>query len=697
MCFFQVMLLLGYAWAHLLDRTVAPRTALILQVCVLALALATLPIGIASGSGDAASQGAYLRLIAILLASVGLPFFALAANAPLLQAWFSKVGHAQSANAYVLYRASNAGSLAALAAYPFLVEPLLPLRLQNHAWTVGFALLAVAIVACGWMASSAPRPPFGDAPTPSSREDPSAYLRTRLLWAALAFVPSGLLVAFTTYVTTDLASAPLLWVIPLALYLLTFIAAFRDRLPISLPLLVIAQPVAVALTIVLMEWDADFAWMLSCLMGTLAFVITSLICHRELYERRPATEQLTGFYSVAVPRRRTWRDLLRADRSAAVQQRARVSPSAGTRHRPSVRSARERGPARSVVAAACGDRNLHPRRARGCLPGAVELDPRSAGHCARCLRCGAGCLFPASDAGARGGAGPGGGAGLRAQRQQAAARGAHLLRHAQGGAGGERSGPVVAARGNLARRPAGWRGGLHDDRSSSAAYVLPPSGPLARGLLPARGAAGGPAQPLRVGVVGLGAGAMACHSRDGDSWRFFELDPEVIRIATNPSYFTYLGTCTPDAQFIVGDARLTLAKEPAASFDYLVIDAFSSDAIPIHLLTVEAIRLYASLLAARGILALHVSNRSFDLPPIVESDVAQVQGLTAVYAQGESGGGAIRSQVVLIAKDPTILAQALAWPHARALDQPAVRAWTDHYSDIISPFLRRLSAKLRAL
>jgi hypothetical protein len=236
--------------------------------------------------------------------------------------------------------------------------------------------------------------------------------------------------------------------------------------------------------------------------------------------------------------------------------------------------------------------------------------------------------------------------------------------------------------------------------STTAARPLPltyyhPSGPVARGLLLARNAAGGP-QSLRVGVVGLGAGAMACHARDGDSWRFFELDPEVIRIATNPSYFTYLSTCTPDAQFVVGDARLTLAKEPAASFDYLVIDAFSSDAIPIHLLTVEAIRLYASLLAERGILALHVSNRSFDLPPIVESNVAYVQGLTAVYAQGESGGGATRSQVVLIAKDATIIAPALAWPHARALDQPAVRAWTDDYSDIISPFLRRLSAKLQA-
>jgi hypothetical protein len=697
MCFFQVMLLLGYAWAHLLDRTVAPRIALALQVCVLALALATLPIGIASGSGDAASRGAYLQLIAILLASVGLPFFALAANAPLLQAWFSKVGHAQSANAYILYGASNSGSLAALAAYPFVVEPLLPLRLQNHAWTVGFALLAVAIVGCGWLASSAPRATLGGAPTPSPREDPSAYLRTRPLWAALAFVPSGLLVAFTTYVTTDLASAPLLWVIPLALYLLTFIAAFRDRLPISLPLLVIAQPVAVALTIVQMEWDADFAWVLSCVMGTLAFVITSLICHHELYERRPATEQLTGFY--------LWLSLggaLGGIFSALIAPQLFTNVfefplllGLGIGLRFALReNAAQPDPRRQLlvvlaasILVALAAAYLAPwswTPGRRVIALAVFGVALVAAFRRPILEQGAVLALVLALAFV-----PNGNKPLHVARTF---YGTHKVVQAP-------NGQVRLLLHGVTLHGAQLVG---EGRPEPAGRPLPltyyhPSGPLARGLLLARAAAGGPAQPLRVGVVGLGAGAMACHARDGDSWRFFELDPEVIRIATNPSYFSYLGTCTPGAQFIVGDARLTLAKEPAASFDYLVIDAFSSDAIPIHLLTVEAIRLYVSLLAERGILALHVSNRSFDLPPIVESNVAQMQGLTAVYVQGESGGGAIRSQVVLIAKDPTILAQAFAWPHARALDQPAVRAWTDDYSDIISPFLRRLSAKLQAL
>ena len=221
-----------------------------------------------------------------------------------------------------------------------------------------------------------------------------------------------------------------------------------------------------------------------------------------------------------------------------------------------------------------------------------------------------------------------------------------------------------------------------------------PSGPLARGLLLARAAAGGPAQPLRVGVIGLGTGAMACHAVDGDRWRFFELDPEVIAIASNPAYFTYLSACQPDAQLIAGDARLTIAREPPASFDYLVVDAFSSDAIPVHLLTVEAIGLYARLLAPRGVLAIHVSNQNLDLTPVVEAGLARVVGLAGVYAQGESGGGAIRSQVLLIARDERILAPALAWPKSRKLERPAVRPWTDDYSDILSPFARRLRAKL---
>ena len=695
MCFFQVMLLLGYAWAHLLDRVATPRTAFILQMAVLTLALVSLPIGIATGWGDAASHGAYLQLIAILTAGVGLPFFALAANAPLLQAWFSKLGHSESANAYSLYRASNAGSLVALAAYPFLVEPLLPLRVQSGVWTVGFVLLAAAVAACGWLALSTPRTASSITPAQRQPEDFAAYARTRVLWAALAFVPSGLLVAFTTYVTTDLASAPLLWVIPLALYLLTFIAAFRDKLPINPRLLVFAQPVAVALTLVLMEWDADFAWVLSCAAGTLAFVITSLICHRELYERRPATEELTGFYLwlsiggalggifAALIAPQVFSNVLEFPLLLALGIACRL------------------GLRQSAAQANLGPRLLIVLAASAAVALAVAyLAPWSWTPNLRVIAL---AVLGAALVGA-----------FRWPILEQGAVLALVLALVLVPNGNK---PLHVARTfygthKVVQGPSNYfRLLLHgvtlhgaqlvaETRADAPGRPLPltyyhPTGPLARGVLLARAAAGGPTRPLRVGIVGLGTGAMACHAREGDRWRFFELDPEVIQIATNRDYFTYLGVCTPNAEFIVGDARLTLAKEPPASFDYLVIDAFSSDAIPIHLLTVEALRLYAGLLAERGVLALHVSNRNFDLPPIVESNLGQVRELAGVYAQGEGGGGAIRSQVVLIAKDQKILAPVLGWPNARALDQPSVHAWTDDYSDIISPFLRRLRAKLR--
>jgi hypothetical protein len=239
------------------------------------------------------------------------------------------------------------------------------------------------------------------------------------------------------------------------------------------------------------------------------------------------------------------------------------------------------------------------------------------------------------------------------------------------------------------------------DRHPQASQARPlpltyyhPKGPLAQGLLLARAANADRGGALRVGVVGLGTGAMACHARPRDRWRFFEIDPEVIRIATNLAYFTYLSACRPDAELVLGDARLTLAREAESAFDYLVIDAFSSDAIPVHLLTVEAIRLYVARLSDRGVLALHVSNQNLDLPPTVESSIALIPGLKGIYTEGESGEGAIRSQVILLSRHQEALAPALAWHKARMLDRPAVRPWTDDYSDILSPLVRRYRSKL---
>jgi hypothetical protein len=694
MCFFQALLLAGYAWAHVLDRFVSARLGLILQLSVLVLALTALPIGLPVRAVAVDAGGTYLRLVLILAAGIGLPFFALAANAPLLQAWFSRLGHTHSANAYLLYAASNSGSLAALVAYPAVIEPLAPLRMQSLAWAAGFVLLGAAMAACGALAlnarGEAAPTALPLAPLPHTL---GARLRQRFSWAFLAFIPSGLLVAFTTYVTTDLASAPLLWVIPLALYLATFIAAFRERPVFNARVLTTLQPTCVALTLVLMEWDATFSWVLSCIAGTLAFTVTSLICHRELYERRPATVQLTEFYlwlsiggafggmfcALLAPQIFTsviefplllglgmlcrlgwrwqtaspndWRGLLLA--VATVTAVALL----GAYFAPWTWTPALRLDAIAVLGvalmAALPWTVLEQAAALALILGVVLLpNGNKPVHVARSFYGTHKVVDP-----------PGG-------RYR-------LLLHGVTLHGAERIADMQAA----AQSP-----------PLPLTYVHP-SGPLARGVLLTRLAAGGPTQPLHVGIVGLGAGAMACHALAGDRWRFFELDAEVIRIATNQAYFTYLSRCQPGATIIAGDARLTLAKEPPGSFDYLVIDAFSSDAIPIHLLTVEAMQLYASLLAPRGVLAMHVSNQHFDLPPILESNLGRIPQLHGVYAQGETGDGAIRSQVVLIAREADILAPVLSWPNSRRLDAPAVTPWTDDYSNVIAPFIARLRAK----
>ena len=298
LCFFQAMLVAGYGYAHLLERYLPPKLGLLFHLALLALALAALPVGLPAISAAAAPDRAYLWLIAILCLGVGLPFFALSANAPLLQAWFGRSGHIDSSDAYFLYAASNAGSLAALLAYPLLIEPLLGLTTQSWIWAVGFALLGALIAACGWL-TLRELPVSATAPRKSSAgllDFGFGNWKDRLTWAGLAFIPSGLLVALTTFVTTDIAAVPLLWVVPLALYLGTFIVAFQRKPPISRRFLLGLQPIAVAITIATMDWDAGLAWAISCLAGIAAFLATSLLCHRQLYERRPEAERLTEFY-----------------------------------------------------------------------------------------------------------------------------------------------------------------------------------------------------------------------------------------------------------------------------------------------------------------------------------------------------------------------------------------------------------------
>jgi hypothetical protein len=693
LCFFQALLLAGYAYAHLLGTKLGMRWALGVHACVLVIAFSSLPIRLPVDLG-APQQSPYLWLLATLAALAGLPFFTLSASAPLLQLWFGRVGHRLSQDPYFLYAASNAGSLIALLAYPLLIEPLLPLPAQSRAWAWGFLMLAFAIIGCGLKVLTHAR----TAPLQPERNGPSVGPPSwgeRLSWIFLAFVPSGLLVAYTSYLTTDLASAPLLWVLPLALYLATFVAVFRTRALPGLSVLLALQPLAVTGALAAYEWKGDYSWLVAALSGVLAFVLTSLLCHAQLYKLRPEAERLTDYYlcislggvlggvfaALVAPltftgtleypmllglgilaRPQLWETL--ATRRGWIRFGLLLGGAVGSIVLLAFLVANE------VLLKAHADLRLQMVCWLGLAFMAAARWPQLATAILMAMLAASAILPSAS-------------APVFALRSFF---GTHRVVDSAGG------GYRLLLHGTTVH-------GIQQNRSGTALLSRPlplayyhPSGPLARGLQLARAAK--PEGALSIGVVGLGTGAMACHARPGEHWRFYEIDPAVVHIATTPSLFRYLARCMPEPDIVLGDARLTLAKESDGSFDYLMVDAFSSDAIPIHLLTVEALRLYLGKLSERGILALHVSNQNLDLPPVLEANLSALDDVTGVYVEGERGSGALASQVVLMARDGARLREALSWHRARHLGGASVRPWTDDYSDILSAVWRRYKAKL---
>ncbi|MCB1549602.1 MAG: fused MFS/spermidine synthase [Hyphomicrobiaceae bacterium] len=687
MCFFQAVLLAGYCYAHALNRLVAPRLAPAVHLALVAVAVLALPISISASEPPAGD--AYLWLIGTLALGVGLPFFAVSANAPLLQAWFARTGHPHAADPYFLYGASNLGSLAALLLYPIAIEPVIGLKAQSGLWTAGFLLLGALIAVCGVVGAANARETAG----PSSSRDlavlPALRWTDRARWIALSFVPSGLLVAFTTYVTTDIASAPFLWVIPLALFLLTFILVFRDAPPRSHALMLRLQPIAVALVLFGIGADGNTGWLITSLAGVAAFFISTMVCHRELYEHRPAAGHLTEFY--------LWMSLggvLGGIFAALVSPQVfnaiyefplllvlAMALRPGMRNSVSAKDWRELGAlaaAALVVMALVGLAGTYGLVRETPLPRTLAVIGLAAllvlrGRAApnafvyTALMAAAVVLLPSS---------------MNRGNAERSFFGTHRVSLMENGA------VRVLLHGTTVHGAERIkdRDGKPVARPVPATYYHP-EGPMARGVTAARSISGKPETAFRAGIIGLGAGSMACHARTAETWRFYEIDPVVVRIARDPSRFTFLSRCRPDADIVLGDARLTLAKEKPQSFDYLVIDAFSSDSVPVHLLTREAMQLYVDKLAPRGILAMHVSNRHLDLIEVATSLTKAHPGLVAAVVDDKAakrGLDAARSHVVFFARSREALAPVLAWHDARAVAAPRTQPWTDDYSDILS-------------
>ena len=691
--FFQLALFVGYLYAHLAPTWLGLRRHAWVHVALLAAVAIALPLRSPMGWVPPPGHQA-LWLFGRLAISIGPVFVLLAATAPLVQRWFTSTRHQSARDPYFLYAASNAGSLAALLAYPILLEPLMGLAQQRRWWTGGLSVAVALLAACTVMArrhsaaggtTPAESAGAGSSTNPSTSRSATPSWSERARWLVLAAVPSSLLLSVTTYMTTDLVALPLLWVLPLALYLLTFILAFAPRSLLPPGRMVWSQALLlVPLTVQLSLRTASVGWNVLP-AHALVFFVTALVCHQTLAQSRPGAERATEFYLwvaaggalgglfsvLAAPKLFTSLVEYPLGVVLAALLRPKVDGQPGARE-PRNRLLDFLLPVILAGVLVVGVHAAH----------AVEL---TFGNTRGLVALGL-VLAVAGMAG-------------YSFRFRPTRFGLGLAAILVGG------GTYSSGKTQVVYATRSFYGTLRVHREPPAMTMLEHGQTLhgAQDLTPGRrrepltyysrkGPAGdvmvaweGRPQRQRVGVVGLGAGTMAAYAEPGERWTFFEINPSVQEIARDPQLFTFLQDAPAPVDIVLGDARLSLAAATDGSFGILMLDAFSSDAVPAHLLTREAMALYARKLSPGGVLVVHLSNRFLDLGPVVAGSAAAAGLSGLVRFDGVTGARALLRETssawMVLARSASDLA-----PLARYADWAAPRhsgpGWTDDASNL---------------
>ncbi len=690
--FFQATLLLGYTYAHVATSRLGVRKQSITHILLVSLALAMLPLNASLELAPAVESDPALYLLTLLVSLVGLPFFLLSTTTPMLQRWVASTTHVAARDPYFLYWASNGGSMMGLLAYPFLIEPYLTLSQQLLFWSYGYFLFAVLMLPCSYFLWRSQSVSAAQLPSPSTENEKSGislqpvkitpYRRMR--WVMLSFAPSTLLLGTTTYITTDIAPAPLLWIVPLTLYLLSFILVFLPK-PIvphrffiaRLPFLILASAITV------FSSATDPPWLLIPL-HLVTFFTAAMVCHGELSKDRPAPKNLTEFYMCI-----SFGGVLGGIFNALVA--------------PAIFTTLVEYPLAMILVGLLRPRGRSPDGeakvnlfdfalplvlgiAAGSLIPVLQAHPGISPRTTHLVLFGLGGVICLSFA----------------KRTIRFALGLAALLITSTYYTGPYGRPLVTERsffgvyrvmldskeehhlllhGNTVH---GIQSRVSERRLEPLSYYSA-SGPIGQVFaVDSRSNRNAP-----VAIVGLGTGSLACYGRAGQQFVFYEIDPLVERLARDRRYFTYLDDCAPQSSVVLGDARISLTRAADHYYGLIVLDAFSSDAIPTHLLTKEALELYLSKLSGGGLLAFHVSNRHLDLEPVLArlgrelGLVGFIQNDTNV-TDNERGKGKEPSRWVVMARrqqDFDGLLSDARWQPLQA--KLGTRVWTDDFSNVL--------------